>query len=150
MACRAVIYIRTSSEAQSENSSPVEQETDCRRLAHEKRLSDVEKYRVGNKLVEPSGSRSNRPGLLAMLKDADRDEYDVILVWREDRLYRGLRSMLTVFQNVRSHDHTRSCLGGSDGTGWHERTDGNGCQGAVESGKSEYWSRPVWVYPCWR
>ena len=46
---------------------------------------DVEKYRVGNKLVEPSGSRSNRPGLLAMLKDATRDEFDVILAWREDR-----------------------------------------------------------------
>ena len=106
---RAAIYIRTSSEAQGEKSSPLEQETDCRRLAHEKGLqvvrvySDVEKYRVGNRPIEPSGSRSDRPGLLAMLKDASRDEFDAILAWREDRLYRGIRAMLTVFETVQDY-----------------------------------------------
>lgn len=78
MARRAVIYIRTSSETQGEKSSPVEQEADCQRLAEEKGLTvvhvyrDVERYRVGNKPVEPSGSRSDRDGLLAMLKDVTR------------------------------------------------------------------------------
>lgn len=72
MARRAVIYIRTSSEIQSSKSSPAEQETDCRHLAQERGLEvarvyrDLEKYRVGNKLVEPSGSRSDRPALQAM------------------------------------------------------------------------------------
>ncbi len=109
MTRRAVIYIRTSSETQGENSSPVEQETDCLHLAQEKGLNvvrvyrDVEKYRVGNKLVEPSGSRSDRPGLQAMLKDASKDEFDIILAWREDRLYRGLRSMLTVLETVQDY-----------------------------------------------
>ncbi len=66
MTRRAVIYIRTASELQGEKSSPVEQEADCRCLAQENRLTvvliyrDVEKYRLGNKLVEPSGSRSDR------------------------------------------------------------------------------------------
>jgi hypothetical protein len=56
MTRRAVIYIRTSSETQGENSSPIEQEADCLHLAKEKGLSvvcvyrDVEKYRVGNSL----------------------------------------------------------------------------------------------------
>jgi site-specific DNA recombinase len=109
MARRAVIYIRTSSETQGEKSSPIEQETDCRRLAQENGLTvvhvyrDVEKYRLGNKLVEPSGSRSDRPSLAAMLKDATKDEFDVILAWREDRLYRGLRSMLTVLETVQEY-----------------------------------------------
>jgi len=109
MARRAVIYIRTSSDMQSEKSSPVEQEADCLHLAKEMRLEvvhvyrDVEKYRIGNKLVEPSGSRPDRPGLLAMLKDAAKDEFDVILAWREDRLYRGLRSMLTVLETVQDY-----------------------------------------------
>ncbi len=109
MSGRAVIYIRTSSESQGANSSPIEQETDCLHLAQEKGLQvvrvyrDVEKYRVGNKLVEPSGSRSDRPGLLAMLKDAARDEFDVILAWREDRLYRGIRAMLTVLETVQDY-----------------------------------------------
>jgi DNA invertase Pin-like site-specific DNA recombinase len=91
MVRRAVIYIRTSSETQGEKSSPAEQEADCRRMAEEKGLTvvhvycDVEKYRVGNKLVEPSGSRSDRPALQAMLRNATRDEFDVILAWREDK-----------------------------------------------------------------
>lgn len=109
MTRRAVIYIRTSSETQGEKSSPIEQEVDCRRLAQENGLTvvrvyrDVEKYRVGNKLVEPSGSRSDRPALQAMLKNAARDEFDVILAWREDRLYRGLRSMLAVLETVQDY-----------------------------------------------
>ena len=63
MARGAEIYVRTSSETQGANSGPIEQETDCRRLAEEKGLQvvrvyrDIEKYRVGNRLVEPSGSR---------------------------------------------------------------------------------------------
>ena len=109
MSCRAAIYIRTPSETQGEKSSPVEQEVDCRRLAEEKGLdvirvySDVEKYRIGNRLVKPSGGRSDRPGLLAMLKDATRDTFDVILAWREDRLYRGIRAMLTVLETVQDY-----------------------------------------------
>ena len=109
MAHRAVIYIRTSSETQGEKSSPVEQEVDCLHLVQEKEFSvvriyrDVERYRVGNKLVDPSGTRSDRPGLQEMLKDATRDKFDVILAWREDRLYRGIRAMLTVLETVQDY-----------------------------------------------
>jgi len=38
-----------------------------------------------------------------MLSDAAKDEFDVILAWREDRLYRGLRSMLTVLETVQEY-----------------------------------------------
>jgi DNA invertase Pin-like site-specific DNA recombinase len=109
---KAVIYIRTSSEAQGERASPAEQEANCRSLAQEKGLTivhvyrDIEKYRVKNKLVEPSGLRSDRPGLLAMLKDASRGEFDVVLAWREDRLYRGLRSMLLVLETTQQYSIT--------------------------------------------
>ena len=104
-----MIYIRTSSESQGEKASPAEQEADRRSLAQEKELTviriyrDIEKYRVKKKLVEPSGLRSDRPGLLAMLQDASRCEFNVILAWREDRLYRGLRSMLLVMAQKSSH-----------------------------------------------
>ena len=66
MSRRAVIYIRTSSETQGGKSSTGEQESDCQTLAKQKGVEvvriyrDVEKYRVGNRLVEPSGSRSDR------------------------------------------------------------------------------------------
>ncbi len=106
MKTRAVIYIRTSSEHQAEKSSPAEQEADCRKLAEDQGLQivnvyrDIEKYRVRNKLVEPSGTRADRPGMLAMLRDATNGEFDMILAWREDRLYRGMRSMLLVLETI--------------------------------------------------
>ncbi len=109
---KAAIYIRTSSEAQGEGASPIEQENDCQLLAKENGLivvhiyRDIEKYRVKNKLVKPSGLRSDRPDLLAMLEDASKHGFDVIVAWREDRLYRGLRSMLMVLEVIQRHKIT--------------------------------------------
>jgi len=106
---RAVIYIRTSSEHQGEKSSPIEQEEDCRKLALENDLDvievyrDIEKFRAGSRLVEPSGTRYDRPGLLAMIRDAKRGKFDVILAWKEDRLYRGMRAMLLVLETIQEY-----------------------------------------------
>jgi len=106
---RAVIYIRTSSEHQGEKSSPIEQEEDCRKLALENNLEvvsvyrDIEKFRVGSRLVEPSGTRYDRPGFLAMIRDAKRGKFDVILAWKEDRLYRGMRAMLLVLETIQEY-----------------------------------------------
>lgn len=110
MSKRAVIYVRTSSEQQGEKCSPVEQEADCRQYANKQGLvvvnvyRDIERYRVKNKWVEPSGTRYDRPGLLAMLRDAADDQFDVILAWREDRLYRGMRAMLMVLETVQQQN----------------------------------------------
>jgi len=112
MAKRAVIYVRTSSEQQGEKCSPVEQEADCRLYAEKQGLivvnvyRDIERYRVKNKWVEPSGVRYDRPSLLAMLRDAADDQFDVILAWREDRLYRGMRSMLLVLETIQQNNIT--------------------------------------------
>src|SRR5512138_1802156 len=35
-----------------------------------------------------------------MLKDASKDEFDIIIAWREDRLYRGMRAMLLVLETI--------------------------------------------------
>ncbi|MBT6061669.1 MAG: recombinase family protein, partial [Anaerolineae bacterium] len=97
MGKRAVIYIRTSSEQQGGKESPVEQEADCRAFAEKEEMivlnvyKDIKRYRKGNKWIQPSGTRFDRPGLFAMLRDAADDQFDVILAWREDRLYRGMR-----------------------------------------------------------
>jgi DNA invertase Pin-like site-specific DNA recombinase len=165
MTRRAAIYIRTSPETQSEKPSPVEQEVDCRHFAQEKGSKivrvyrDVEKYRVGNKLVEPSGSLSDHPGLLARLNDATKDEFDVTLVWREDRLYRGLRSMLTVLETVQDYKIEIMLAkenfdpkitpvrtwAAPNGIGWNEGTDGDGRKSSTESRESEHRARPLWL-----
>jgi site-specific DNA recombinase len=92
---RAAIYIRVSSEAQGEKASPKEQEADCLDYCQNHGYPvfdvyrDVDKYRVGGKTVEPSATRSDRPQLKRMLADGDAGQFDVIIAWREDRLYRG-------------------------------------------------------------
>ncbi len=156
MSIRAAIYIRTSSETQGGKSNPSEQEGDCQTLAKEKGLQvvrvyrDVEKYRVANKLVEPSGSRSDRLGLLAMLKDASRDEIDVILAWREDQTVSwntsdvdslggrpGLQNRETVGKRrFRSQDRSYPCLGSPNRIGQDERTDGDGSDRTLKAGKA--------------
>ena len=96
---RAVIYIRVSSERQAgeERTSPETQEADCRALAARKgykvveAIRDTERYRVKGKLVEPSGRRSDRPGWKRLLSMARAGSVDVILAWKDNRLYRGLR-----------------------------------------------------------
>lgn len=99
---RAAIYIRVSSERQAEGVSPEAQEADCRALCEQKRYEvvavyrDTEKYRIGKRMVEPSGTRADRPGLKAMLAAAREDRFDVIVAWKEDRLYRSYRPMLDV------------------------------------------------------
>jgi DNA invertase Pin-like site-specific DNA recombinase len=107
---RVVIYVRTSSEQQGGGSSPVEQEVDCRSFAESQGMvvvniyKDIERYRISKKWVEPSGTRCDRPGLLAMLQDAADDQFDVIVSWREDRLYRGMRAMLLVLETIQQHN----------------------------------------------
>lgn len=102
MSTRAAIYIRVSSEKQGEKISPEAQEADCRALCQAKGYQvvaiyrDVEKYRVGSRMVEPSGTRADRPALKQMLADARAGKFEIIIAWREDRLYRSYRPMLEV------------------------------------------------------
>jgi site-specific DNA recombinase len=107
---KAAIYIRTSSEHQAEKSSPDEQERDCRALAEQHDLQvvavyrDTERYRVKTRLVDPSGTRVDRPGLTTMLNDAAEGHFNTIIAWKEDRLYRGLRAMLLVLDAIQDNE----------------------------------------------
>lgn len=108
----AAIYKRTSSEEQAKKASPEEQERDCRAVAEQHGLtvlrvySDIERYRVKGRMVEPSGTRDDRPGLLAMLADAAAGQFGTIIAWREDRLYRSPKACVKVLGVVESHKIT--------------------------------------------
>jgi DNA invertase Pin-like site-specific DNA recombinase len=49
-----------------------------------------------------SGSRERRPGLDKMLADARRRRFDVVLVYRADRLFRSLRHMVVTLDDLSS------------------------------------------------
>lgn len=106
---RAAIYVRVSTEKQAEKVSPEAQEADARDMCGRQGYivtevyRDTEKYRANGRLVEPSGTRHDRPQLKRMLRDADAGLFDVIIAWREDRLYRGVnRAMLEISERVKS------------------------------------------------
>lgn len=112
MTKRAAIYVRVSSEVQAEKASPQAQEDDCRALCQQRGYlvvdvyRDTERYRVGKRMVEPSGTRHDRPQLKRMLTDAGLGAFDVIVAWREDRLYRSYRPMLDVLECIERHKLT--------------------------------------------
>lgn len=98
MSKRVAIYARVSSERQAEEDrvSIEAQLADCEALCKQKghivvgQFVDKEKYRVRGRLVQPSGQRKDRPKYQAMLKAVRAGEVDLIVAWKEDRLYRGM------------------------------------------------------------
>ena len=81
--------------------SPALQEKDCREHCRERGYAvanvyyDIQKYRdERGRLVEPSGTRSDRPGLRQALADIDAGKIDVLVGWRQDRLFRGITRAL--------------------------------------------------------
>ena len=55
---------------------------------------DKDKYRVRGALKNPSGEAKDRPAYLKMIKAARNEEFEVIVAWKEDRLYRGMYAAL--------------------------------------------------------
>lgn len=49
-----------------------------------------------------SGSQERRPALDALMKDAKRRRFDVLVVWRLDRLGRNLRHLLNLLEDVQA------------------------------------------------
>ena len=84
---RAAIYVRVSSERQAgEDRVSVESQlADCEEHCRARgyiitgRFIDKDKYRVKGKLVQPSGSRKDRPGYLQLLLAAQHGEVDVVV-----------------------------------------------------------------------
>ena len=94
MALRAVRYLRVSRQDQ------------------DPRLQDDETkdfiVRRGWKLTDTytdqgvSGAKDRRPELDRLLGDARRKKFDVLLVWRSDRMYRSLKNMVNTLDDLTS------------------------------------------------
>lgn len=105
---RAAIYVRVSKayrDDEKEDRVTIEaQLADCEAYCQEQghviaaRYVDKDKYRSRGKMVNPSGTRKDRPDYRAMLKAASAGEFDVIVAWKEDRLYRGMYAALALVE----------------------------------------------------
>jgi site-specific DNA recombinase len=112
---RAVIYARVS-RAYKEDDDRITIESqlaDCEAYCKQRgymiigQYVDKDKYRARRKLVNPSGTRKDRPAYTTMLKAARASEVDVIIAWREDRLYRGMYAAMPLSEML---DETRGAV----------------------------------------
>jgi DNA invertase Pin-like site-specific DNA recombinase len=85
---RAAIYLRTSTDGQTTENQRLELEG----MAHARGWRVVKVYEDAG--VSGAKSRDRRPGLDAMLKDASRRRFDVVMVWALDRLGRSLAHLI--------------------------------------------------------
>jgi len=91
---RAAIYVRVSRDAQTVENQIRELE----RVAERRGWQVVEIYRDAG--ISGAKGRDKRPGLDAMLNDAGRRRFDVMMAWAIDRLGRSLIDLLGTIQHL--------------------------------------------------
>jgi DNA invertase Pin-like site-specific DNA recombinase len=82
---RSALYLRVSTLDQH----PETQLYDLRQMASQRGYEIVEEY---TDMI--SGAQARRPGLDAMMQDARRGRFDVVLVWASDRIARSVKHFL--------------------------------------------------------
>jgi DNA invertase Pin-like site-specific DNA recombinase len=90
---RAAIYVRLST---SEQDTAL-QETELRQYVESRGWTCV----VFEDKAQ-SGAKNDRPALNAMLGDMRRRKFDILVVWKLDRLARSLKQLLTIGEECRS------------------------------------------------
>jgi len=108
---RAALYARVSSEEQASEDkvSIQEQLSDLEELCKTKgyeiveRYVDNRRYHSKGRLVEPSGTRKDRPEYQRMLKDARDGRIDVIVAWDDTRLSRGVFATVPLGELLEEH-----------------------------------------------
>ena len=88
---RAALYMRVSTLDQH----PETQLYDLRQMAEQRGYQIVEEY-----TDTICGAKARRPGLDAMMRDARRGQFDVVLVWASDRIARSVRHFLEVLDEL--------------------------------------------------
>jgi DNA invertase Pin-like site-specific DNA recombinase len=89
---RAAVYTRISTSEQNATT----QLLDLRQLASQRGLEIVAEF--GDTI---SGVKARRPGLDALLRDARRGRFDVVMTWSCDRIARSTRHLLEVLDELR-------------------------------------------------
>ena len=88
---RAALYMRVSTLDQH----PESQLHDLRQMASQRGYEIVHEF-----TDKISGTKARRPGLDAMMVDARRGRFDVILVWASDRIARSVKHFLDVLDEL--------------------------------------------------
>ena len=90
---RAALYARVSTLDQE----PENQLAELRRYVEARGWTATEYVDKG-----VSGAKDRRPALDALIRDAKRRQFDVLVVWRLDRLGRSLRHLITLLDELQA------------------------------------------------
>jgi DNA invertase Pin-like site-specific DNA recombinase len=90
----AALYVRVSTDGQTVEN----QVRELRQIADRRGWSVVETYSDAG--ISGSKGRNHRPGLDAMLNDAKRRKFDIVMAWAIDRLGRSLIDLLGTIQEL--------------------------------------------------
>jgi DNA invertase Pin-like site-specific DNA recombinase len=88
---RAALYMRVSTLDQH----PETQLHDLEQMAAQRGYTVVQQY-----TDRISGAKARRPGLDAMMRDARRSRFDVVLVWASDRIARSVKHFLEILDEL--------------------------------------------------
>jgi len=91
---RAALYVRVSTDAQSVEN----QISELSQVAERRGWQVVQIYKDAG--ISGAKGRNQRPGLDAILKDASRRKFDVVMAWAIDRLGRSLIDLLRTIQDL--------------------------------------------------
>ena len=90
---RCAVYVRVSTSEQNCDNQLIE----LRRYVEARGWTGTEFVDSG-----VSGTKDRRPALDALMKDAKRRRFDVLVVWRLDRLGRNLKHLVTLLEDVQA------------------------------------------------
>ena len=100
---RAALYVRVSTTNRAARNqavfeqNPEVQEAPLRAMAEQRSWIVTEAY-----ADRMSGSKSDRPGLKALMRDARRGAFDVVVVWRFDRFARSIEQLVLALAEFRT------------------------------------------------
>jgi DNA invertase Pin-like site-specific DNA recombinase len=92
---RAALYLRVSTVDQH----PETQLLDLRQMAAQRGFEIVHEY-----TDRISGTKTRRPGLDDLMRDARRGRFDIVLVWASDRIARSVKHFLEVLDELNRLD----------------------------------------------
>ncbi len=101
---RAALYIRVSTQEQKTEGFGLENQR-RRLLSHVNDNVALNLITNENSIYEDvhTGSESNREGLQRLITDVRANKYDVVIVWKIDRLSRSLKDLLEIFEELQKH-----------------------------------------------
>jgi DNA invertase Pin-like site-specific DNA recombinase len=94
---RAALYVRVST---SDKQSVESQLQKLRKVAKLREWTVVEVYK--DEGISGAKGRDKRPGLDAMLNDASKRRFDMLMAWAVDRLGRNLRDLLGTIEHLKA------------------------------------------------